>query len=324
MLPGINKQLDFTAHHIYPTERRAAHDGLPNFCLHNHSASMNLITVFDRLRASTASNPGPVCLGEFGTSTGHFYRSSLAPGSPGNARRYASFRTQALYDTAAFVYAFTSGSGGALHWRLNDHPLAFAVVQSSYIGDDAVPSDHAKYISEGEFGLHWYDGVTAAGRRKPLAEAMSFLGPYLAAHADEYRHYDFFSWDAPSSPIHLEWNVSGPAFLACGCSRLATPGLSLVSEDSDGVVVFADWGNGRTDAALVALFAASDVQVRLVPAALSPPVAIQPTSAKITGKHGAVTVEGGALVIELLQGEEVKVEPGPGLEFEAKRLKRDD
>eukprot|EP01052_Picozoa_sp_SAG31_P016142 SAG31_NODE_1059_length_10117_cov_4.434917_2_plen_202_part_00 len=64
MLPDINKQLDFTAHHIYPTESRSTSDGLPNMCLHNYSATLNFITGFDRLRASVSSNPGPVSYGE--------------------------------------------------------------------------------------------------------------------------------------------------------------------------------------------------------------------------------------------------------------------
>eukprot|EP01052_Picozoa_sp_SAG31_P016143 SAG31_NODE_1059_length_10117_cov_4.434917_3_plen_100_part_00 len=93
----------------------------------------------------------------FGSSSGHFYRSSLHPSSK---RKYLSFRTQALTDIAVFMYAFTSGADGGLHWRLDDHPLPFSLSQCGWIGDDSVPSVHAKYVSEGRFGLYFYDGTT--------------------------------------------------------------------------------------------------------------------------------------------------------------------
>ena len=132
---------------------------------------------------------------------------------------------------------------------------------------------------------------------------MKFLGAYLRAHANDYRKYTFRSWDAPASPVHLEWNVSGPSFLAHGGSRIDSPSLGLMAENDDGVVLFVDWSAGTS----ITLLAASDTQLRLTPAALSPPVPIQPDNASLIGEHGAVTVDGDALVVELLQGEKVQV-----------------
>eukprot|EP01052_Picozoa_sp_SAG31_P016144 SAG31_NODE_1059_length_10117_cov_4.434917_4_plen_175_part_00 len=141
--------------------------------------------------------------------------------------------------------------------------------------------------------------------RKPLAEAMSFLGPYLAKHADDYFKFRWASWDAPISPIHLEWNVTGLGFLACGGSRADAPGLSFTTED-DGVVLFANWSS------YVTLFAASDVRVRLTPSALSPPVPISLADVDVVGKHGGTQVDSGALVIDLLGDERVDVSSDAG------------
>lgn len=301
MLPAVNALLDFQSHHVYPTEQRESSDGLKNYCLHNFSASKHYLTAFDRLRHSVASKPGPVTYGEFGSSTGDWFRSTLS--QPNSKRSFLSFRTQALYDTAVFAYSFASGADGALHWRLNDHPLPFAISQSTYIGDDSLPAVHFKYLSEGRFGLVWYDG-TASGRPKPLAMSMSFIGPYLSAHIDTYDQYHFMSHDSAVSPIHLEWNMSGPSFLALGASSADSPGLSFVSDDPDGVVLFANWSAA---ASTITMFAASDVRVRLSPTQLLPPVALPPKRAAVVGKHGGADVEGAALVIQLLQGEQVLV-----------------
>ena len=153
---------------------------------------------------------------------------------------------------------------------------------------------------EGKFGLQWLDGLRA--RRKPLAVVMGFLGPYLALHADEHEQFSFRSWDGRRSPIHLEWNVSGPSFVACGGASSDSPGLRFMSQDDDGVVLVANWS-----ASAVTLFAASDVDVRLTPAALSPPAAVEPAHARVVGAHGAVKVDGEALEMGLLAGEAVRV-----------------
>ena len=135
---------------------------------------------------------------------------------------------------------------------------------------------------------------------------MAFLGPYLAAHADEWARFRFSSWDAPRSAVHFEWNVTGPSFLGWGASRADAAatggGLSFDSAVDDGVVLFADWGgerdSGGGDATSITLLAASDVRVRLAPQRLSPPAAIDASSAIVSGRYGDLAVDGDGEALE--------------------------
>ena len=63
------------------------------------------------------------------------------------------------------------------------------------------------------------------------------------------------------------------------------------------------------DATSITLLAASDVRARLAPQRLSPPVAINVSSAIVSGRHGDIAVDGDgeALEVELLQGERIRV-----------------
>eukprot|EP01045_Picozoa_sp_COSAG04_P010616 COSAG04_NODE_655_length_11510_cov_33.080887_3_plen_98_part_00 len=90
------------------------------------------------------------------------------------------------------------------------------------------------------------------------------------------------------SAARASWRVSGPSFVACGGASADSPGQRFTSEDGDGVVL--------------------DVDVRLAPAALSPPAAIEPAAAKVVGTHGAVKADEEALEVGLLAGEAVRVE----------------
>ncbi|MBN2450726.1 MAG: hypothetical protein JXR77_10070 [Lentisphaeria bacterium] len=222
----------------------------------------------------------PITLGEFGYSNG-------IPMPDGAL----DLHTSAVGEMIHFLYALTSGCDGCKKWMLVDWPLAVMI----HYGDWNRGLETRIY--EERFGLYAWNG-NLRGHPKPIVHAVRCLREYvdrgtLAGELDVL---------PGNNPIGTAYRFRGQNALFVGDVTYDSKEVSFTAGVPANVLLL--W-----DGEALRVTATADAVVRLRPGALVP--GLDPAGAVVSGRRGALRREGEWLVVEALEGETLRVGPGP-------------
>ena len=237
---------------------------------HSLADVMENLTTLDRL--ATVWPDKPITFGEFGYSTG-------VPMAGGYLDRY----TASVGEMMHYLYAFTKNYDGVKKWMLNDWP--FKIMQ--HYGDWNKGDVTRTY--EERFGLYYYDG-TATGRPKPIAHALRFFGEHIAGRAPSG------SLEVLPAPLSIGagYVYKNQQALFIGNTSYTTDQLAFTAARPANVMLrWADDG--------LRIMASADTHVQIKPTAFGR------YGKEVTGRHGALRVEGDTLVVDLLEGETILI-----------------
>lgn len=243
----------------------------------SHAQVMSNLTAMDRMAALW---PGkPLTLGEFGYSNG-------VPMPDGQR---LDFHTSAVGEMLHYLYALAKGYDGCMKWVVTDwhwDPIGKAADRGRLI-----------QIYEAYFGMYWYDGNPAGlGRPKPVVHGMRFLSEYVGRSGPGGR-IDVFPSD---NPIGTGYCFRARQALFIGDRGYRGEEAQFESRTPENV--FIDWGRSG-----IRLMATGDLRLTLLPEKLSPEWA--GASFRAVGSRTPLRQSGDRVVIELLEGETVTLEP---------------
>jgi hypothetical protein len=232
------------------------------------------LTTLDRLRAVWPDRP--ISLGEFGYTNGL----KLADG-------YLDLHTSALGESLHYLYAYAHGFAGCMKWTLTDHPLELSRQQCSWMPAD----DLAAHTDQGRYGFFWSDG-TLDDQPKPLVWALRFLREYVDAGGERGE----LQVGPARTRIGTGYAFRAPRALFVGDVAYDGPGLEFTAAQAANVLLW--WGDRS-----LRVISTADASVRVDLAALLGKAPEGEVS--VGGKLGSSHQIGGALELELLEGEPV-------------------
>lgn len=240
----------------------------------SHESVMENITTLDRLAKLWPDKP--ITFGEFGYTNG-------IPMKEG----YLDFYTSAVGETIHFLYALANGYDGCKKWMLVDWPLEIM----KHYGDWDRGLETRIY--EERFGLYWYDG-TIGGRPKPIVWSLKFLRDYV----DKMGPGGTLEVKPGKLSIGAVYIYKGKNALFVGNIEYKADNIEFKAKNPANVML--DWNDG-----VLKIMSSADATVKLNPAKFL--ASVSAPGAKIEGKYGSLKKDGDCLIIEMLEGETIKI-----------------
>ncbi len=222
----------------------------------------------------------PISLGEFGYPNSYYERPNA----------FLDVHASALGELLHYLYAFAKGYGGCAKWMLNDISVRNAHTQMTWLPWD----NQQEVLKESRLGIFYDDGTPEHGV-KPLAYGLRFLSEFIAAGNE-----GGWIWvDRADTPIETGYVYRHENALFIGNMAYESPSFAFTSPDAANVML-------RWDGGVLRLMSTADTSVRIQPRAYLPNA---PANAPVQGKYASMKYEGDMLLLSLLEGETISIEP---------------